>query len=581
MAPASAVPAVPTGFVTSYGVKSLNLGWDPVPVPPGGGSVTYQVFEDLDGAGPEVPSPIGGTLSATNYTHVIDGLLHTRLNAQYLVEACNTAGCSAATAALTPNITHAIGYFKASSPGSGDHFGTRVALSADGTTLAVSSYKEASNATGIDGDQTNNSAHDAGAVYVFTRSSGAWRQQAYVKASNGGINDWFGYSVALSADGNTLAVGAIGESSNATGIDGDELNNAAVRAGAAYVFTRTGSTWRQRAYLKASNTVQEALFGVSVTISADGNTLAVGANDNSSATGIDGDQMSTAAAGSGAAYVFTRRGITWSQQAYVKASNTDALDRFGRSLGLSADGNTLAVGAETERSGATGINGDQSSDAAIQAGAVYVFTRSGTSWSQQAYIKASNAQADDFFGSSLSVSSDGNTLAVSASGEASNATGIDGDQTSNTAVGSGAAYVFKRVGTDWSQQAYVKASNAQAGNRFGNTVAISGDGNTLVVGSSRESSNAIGIDGDQANNLADSSGAVYVFNRRGGDVWSQKAYVKAPNSGAQDRFGSSVALAQDGKAMVVGADGESSSASGIDGNQADNSANVAGAAYVY
>ncbi len=582
VAPATSVPTAPTGLLMGFGVKSFNLFWDPVPVSPGGAPVVYQVFEDLDGAGPETPTLISGRISANNYTHVIDGLLHTRLHAQYLVEACNSAGCSAASAVLTPNLTYAIGYFKASNTNLNDRFGQQVAISADGSTLAVSAYFEASNATGIDGDQANNAAAEAGAVYVYTQSSGVWRQQAYVKASNAERNDLFGYSVALSADGNTLAVGAQMESSNATGIDGDQLSNTAAGAGAAYVFTRSGTTWAQQAYVKASNTYANNHFGDSVTISADGNTLVVGAQqENSNATGVNGDQLNIAATSAGAAYVFTRSGTTWSQQAYLKASNASALDRFGRSLGLSADGDTLAVGAINERSAATGIDGDQSSNAAVQAGAVYVFTRSGTIWSQQAYVKASNTQALDLFGNSVAVSSDGNTLAIGAFGEASNATGIDGDQTNNSASGSGAVYVFTRAGITWSQQAYVKASNPQTNDYFGSSLALSGDGNTLAVGSPREASNATGIDGDQTNDRADEAGAAYVFNRRGGTTWSQKAYVKAPNSGFDDGFGVSLSLTRDGKTMAVGAYGEDSSATGIDGSQTDNSARFAGAAYVY
>src|SRR5262249_58954413 len=120
----------------------------------------------------------------------------------------------------------------------------------------------------------------------------------------------------------------------------------------------------------------------------------------------------------GAVYIFTRTGTTWSQQAYVKASNTGEPgvgdqfadgDRFGFSIGLSADGNTLAVGAIAEDSGAKGIDGDQSDNSQANAGAVYVFTRNGTSWAQQAYIKTSNTNAADLVGQFLSFSRDRKT----------------------------------------------------------------------------------------------------------------------------------------------------------------------------
>ena len=386
---------------------------------------------------------------------------------------------------------------KASNTEANDHFGYSVALSGDGNTLAVGVRYESSNATGIDGNQADNSAGGAGAVYVFTRSGSTWSQQAYVKASNTEIGDQFGFSVALSGDGNTLAVGAYTEDSNATGINGNQADNSASSSGAVYVFTRSGSTWGQQVYVKASNTDANDAFGYSVALSGDGNTLAVGAYGEASYVG--------------AVYVFIRSGSTWAQQAYVKASSSEASDWFGTSVALSGDGNTLAVGAFGEDSNATGVNGTQADNSASNAGAVYVFTRTGSAWSQQAYVKASNTEADDTFGMSVAMSGDGNTLAVGARQEHSNATGIGGNQADNSALYSGAVYVFTRSGSTWTQQAYVKASNSGLNDRFGTSVALSGDGNTMAVGAYREGSNATGINGDQTNNSAGASGAVYVY----------------------------------------------------------------------
>ena len=165
------------------------------------------------------------------------------------------------------------------------------------------------------------------------------------------------------------------------------------------------------------------------------------------------------------------------------------------------------VGAGAEASNATGIDGNQNNNDAQSSGAVYVFVRDGDTWTQQAYIKASNAEAGDLFGTSVSL--DGDTLVVGALGEDSNATGIDGDQNNNDASTSGAAYVFVRDGDTWTQQAYIKASNTEAGDSFGTSVSL--DGDTLVVGAWAEDSNATGIDGNQNNNDAAYSGAVYVF----------------------------------------------------------------------
>ncbi len=406
--------------------------------------------------------------------------------------------------------------------------------------------------------------------------------QAYVKASNTGAADDFGFAVALSGDGNTLVVGAPGEASARTGVtagivDETTAGNAAPGAGAVYVYTRSGTTWTQQAYIKASNPGAGDQFGTSVALSSDGITLAVGAPGEASA---DGNQADDTAASAGAVYVFTRdvSGV-WSQQDYVKASNTDAGDQFGFSVALSGDGSTLAVGATGEDSPATGINGIQTNNTVAEAGAVYVYTFNGTTWTQDAYVKASNTGAGDQFGFSVALSSNGSTLAVGAVFESSIATGIDGNQASNTAPEAGAVYVFTRdvVGV-WSQQAYVKASNTGALDRFGSSVSLSDNGNTLAVGAPGEAS---ATSGNPADNTVPSAGAVYVFTRDVVGVWSQQAYVKASNTGALDLFGFSVSLSGDGNTLAVGAVSESSSATGIGGNQTDNTAADAGAVYVY
>jgi hypothetical protein len=162
-------------------------------------------------------------------------------------------------------------------------------------------------------------------------------------------------------------------------------------------------------------------------------TLAVSAlAEDSSATGINGNQADNSAANSGAVYVFTRTATTWAQQAYLKASHTGADDRFGPRVALSANGSTLVVGASAEDSSATGVNGNQADSSAANSGAVYVFTRTATTWAQQAYLKASNAGADDQFGRSLALSGDGSTLAVGAPSEDSSASGVNGNQTDNS-----------------------------------------------------------------------------------------------------------------------------------------------------
>jgi hypothetical protein len=163
--------------------------------------------------------------------------------------------------------------------------------------------------------------------------------------------------------------------------------------------------------------------------------------------------------------------------------------------------------------------------------------RNGTTWTQQAYLKASNTGAGDYFGFSVSIS--GDTIVVGARWEDSNATGVNGDQNNNGATNSGAAYVFVRNGTSWTQQAYLKASNTQANDSFGEKVYISGD--TIVVGALGEDSNATEVNGDQNNDGAIDSGAVYVFARHG-TTWIQVAYLKVRSVESPAQFGYALAV---------------------------------------
>jgi len=573
------VPAQPQNVSLSFqAVKLFEFTWDEVE-----GASYYRLQENSDGVSGF--TQVGEDIPQGTETYTLEVPIYARINAQYLLQACNTEGCSdSEVLTVDSTLADSIGYFKASNTDKEDLFGYSVSLSKDGKTLAVAAPEESSNATGIDGDQNNNDAPESGAVYVFARIGvdARWAQQAYLKASNTDSGDYFGYSVSLSGDGDTLAVAAVSESSNATGIDGDQSNNDASNSGAVYVFTRSGATWIQQAYIKASNTDRDDIFGNSISLSGDGNTLAVAAyQEDSNATGIDGDQSNNDAVNSGAVYVFVRIGATWAQQTYLKASNTNEGGLFGNSVSLSSDGDTLAVAAVGDNSSAIGIDGDQSNNDAFFSGAVYMFARTGASWAQSAYVKASNTDDEDFFGSSISLSGDGSTLAVGARREDSNGTGIDGDQNNNDAPVSGAVYVFVRTGATWAQQAYIKASNTDYQDSFGFSISLSGDGNTLAVGALEEDSNVTGINGNQSNNDTSNSGAVYVFARR--DVtWIQQAHLKASNTSGVSLFGYSVSLSGDGRTLAVGTPGDKSDSTGISNNRSnDHSASYSGSAFIY
>jgi len=505
-----------------------------------------------------------------------------------------------------------VAYLKASNADAYDHFacgggnqghsGNSIALSGDGGTLAVGAPYESGGATGIDGNQQDNTAYASGAVYVFVRRGDGWVRQAYVKPSNTGQSDHFGASVALSRDGAVMAVSAHWESSAATGIDGSQQDDSIRQAGAVYVFARTGSTWTQQAYIKASNTGRPGegdlpgdgdQFGYAVALSGDGATLAVGAiAEDSAARQIDGDQHDDSQQSSGAVYVFARTGAAWTQQAYLKGSYVEAGDLFGFAVALNHDGGTLVASAFDERGSGRTINGPHD-NRANGAGALYVFTRRAGVWVQEAYIKGSRTEATDQLGYAVAVSDDGNTIAAGAGDEdcltpGVNPPGCDHDSPPLGAanIWVGAAYVFVRAGGVWTEQAFIKAPNARPYNSFGVKLALSGDGGTLAVSSYLEDHAGQGIRPavlqpflivDHLNpwreerNQAEESGAVYVYTREAG-TWTARAYVKGSNTEAGDEFGSAVALSGDGRTLVVGAHNEDGPGNGLDDS---------GAAYVF
>jgi hypothetical protein len=498
-----------------------------------------------------------------------------------------------------------LAYLKASNSEASDHFacggslpghiGNAIAVSGDGRTVAVGAPHESSAARGINGSQDDNSLYNSGAVYVYVRRGDAWTQQAYIKASNAGGSDMFGLSLALSRDGNTLAVAAPWEAGASTGVNENQNDDSIPQAGAVYVFTRAGNTWSQHSYIKASNTGRKGVgddiegdqFGFSISLSGDGSTLAVGAvGEDSNATGINGVQTDDSASGSGAVYVFTKTRNTWAQQAYLKSSNSEAADLFGYGVGLSDDGNALAVAGYDEDGSGKGIN-PPNDNGGNGTGAIYAFDRRGGAWRQTGYFKGSRSQRNDALGFAVAISGDGNTIAAGTGDESClnggiNPSGCDVDTfPAHLAAGSaGAAYVWARSGDTWVEQAFIKASNPALEDWFGVRLALNGDGSRLLVGAALEDSAAKGVNGRQDDDSAEDAGAAYLYSRTG-TTWSQLAYVKASNTDAYDEFGISVAISQDGRTAAAGARMESSAARGVNGNQNDNEAGQSGAAYVF
>ena len=395
-------------------------------------------------------------------------------------------------------------YLKASNSGEGYQFGNALSLSNDGNVLAVGRLAK----------PVRPSASTAIRTTIPCRARGPFTSlcakaepgpTGLLNVNTGGpvVGYQFGYSVSLSSDGSTLAVGQPSDPSNATGINGDQKNTSAPDSGAVFVFAHDGDSWSQQAYVKPWNTTQRGvLFGYSVGLSGDGSTMGVGTYDEDR--------------GRGAVYAFTRKNGKWVQQMRLTASNAEPGDSLGCSLGISDDGNTIIAGAFDEDAILPGIQppnagaNDEPTD--TSSGAAYVFVRKDGKWSQQAYVKAFNTRENDQFGWALTISRDGNTIAIGSHLEDSGAKGVNGDMKDTTAEDSGAVYVYTRSGDSWSPSAYVKAPNTRPGAEFGMALALNADGKELAVGSTKENSAAKGVNGNQKDISMVNAGAAYVYS---------------------------------------------------------------------
>ena len=336
-------------------------------------------------------------------------------------------------------------------------FGARLAISGD--TAVVGAYAE-DTPDGV----------NAGAAYVFVRSGSAWTLQQKLRPEPAGPVRQFG--VAVAASGDTIVVG-----------DDEEQ---------VYVFVRSGTTWTQQQQLSASDGAPGDEFGTALAVSGD--------------TAVIGAHASHLPDGAGAAYVFVRSGTTWSEQQKLTASDGAAADHFGLTISLSGDTVALSAYADDTPRG-------------FDAGSAYVFVRSGTTWTEQQKLTASDGGADEWFGVGLALS--GNSLLVGAPRD---------DQIGQADVG--AAYVFVRSGTTWSEQQKLLAADSEADDFLGWAADLEGD--LAVVGAPRDDYPLAGLN----------VGSAYVFTRSG-TSWTEVQKLPSPEIESFMGFGGAVALTSD------------------------------------
>jgi hypothetical protein len=321
----------------------------------------------------------------------------------------------------------------------------------------------------------------SGSAYIFQQSGSTWVHAAKLTANDETTQDYFGGSVAISGD--YAIVGSAFDDDKGSG------------SGSAYIFQRSGSAWVQVAKLTANDGATEDHFGGSVSIS--GEYAIVGSSN-------DGDKGSYA----GSAYIFQRSGSAWVQVAKLTANDGATEDHFGESVSISGD---YAI-----------VGSMYNDDLGGGSGSAYIFQRSGSAWVQVAKLTANDGAMGDGFGSSVSIS--GDQVIVGA-------VGFD----DKTLPYSGSAYIFQRFGSSWIQVAKLTASDGIAGDKFGVSVAISGD------------YSIVGAYNDDEQSMMD-SGSVYIF-RRSGSTWIQTAKLTANGGSAEDLFGSAVAIS-DSHAIV-------------------------------
>ncbi len=381
------------------------------------------------------------------------------------------------------------------------------------------------------------------------------------------------FGSSIALDGDTLAVGAKGDDSPGTYAQNDPTSNTTTDSGAVYVFEREGDgSWEQVAFLKAGVERSAEEFGYAVALE-DGRLIVSAPNDDSSSRGLGGAPESGGVLNSGAVYSFLRTTTgTWKRESYIKANYPGAQDHFGRSVAFAKG--VLVIGAPGEDSSVPEIDRASTNNAAIDSGAVYVLTRSDMGWMTPHYLKAEVIDAGDEFGGVVAAGE--GFIAVGARNEGSAMPPGGSNPVDDSAPDAGAVYVFASGPVGWQQTDFLKAHNAGAGDHFGSSLAACG--RFLHVGATSEDGSGALLSSNPNDDGRSSSGAVYTFDQ-GSTGWEGFAFIKASNPGSGDVFGSS--LACEGSRLVVGARGESSASDEIDTGQDNNAAPEAGAAYVF
>ncbi|MDZ4360478.1 MAG: hypothetical protein U1B84_29385 [Variovorax sp.] len=501
-------PPIPAAPAVGYAPKSFLFSWPAI-----ANATYYRLGEDPGATGSF--TVLANNLGSTTYALQELALTQPPTAWRYALQACNTNGCSPWSLPATANANRAIGYFKPEAATGISNFGQGVALSPDGSVMAVGATSS---------------------LDLFTRSAGQWQWVQSLSFEHGSFP-----RPVIAQDG-TVLVGMFGYD----GALGDQ--------GQVQVFSKTPSGWMLADTWDPPVPRVVGNFGAFLGISRDGTVAVVG-------------EYSTPKGGS--FHVYRKTGGTWAREATIEPEHSQPGGLFGVQAKISADGSTIVVGAQYERSGSTTVETD-TSKANAGAAFVYGYDTGTATWTKRAYLKAPVPTVDDLFGASTAISGDGDTVVI----------GVRNASVAGVAR-AGVAHVFRRTAGIYTLAQTISAPQLTPNGTFGGFgLALTPDGTALAIAARGDSSSGTGVDADTTQGAALTAGAVHLY-RLTGAQFAHTRYLKAPNTGSGDLFGAALDIAADGRTIAVGAMGEASAASGIGGDQADNSVVNRGAAYLY
>jgi hypothetical protein len=376
----------------------------------------------------------------------------------------------------------------------GDYFGYDVDISGNGNAIVVGSY----------GAESVNT--DTGAAFVYKRIDNNWIQETKLVASDVETGDYFGYAVSISGDGNTVVVTSPLE------------NEVTIQAGAAYIFKYVGGSWVQDIKITDINGSYLDRLGVATAVNYNGDRVAIGAAWRNSGSYWD----------NGAVYVYRLESSIWYLEAILEANIGETYAYYGRAVGMSANGSVIVVGAA------------YADVVGYESGAAYIYTREGNNWTETTRLVPSDATAESYFGESVAISGDGNTVAIGA------------HLADTTLPDTGAVYIYRNLNGTWVQSYKVMPTEVNTGDKFGLCVSLNSNGTLLTVA-------AENVSGGPS-----TSGGCYLFALTEAG-WTQQSVLLSTDIEVGDGFASSSVISGDGSTIIMGSpnddDGGASSGS--------------------